>query len=186
MPKKKNITIKDIFDQETQIENTDVRKTYIWKEDMWAKFLADMETVSATNEPHFMGPITLEDGAEPQSGEGFTKRKIIVDGLQRLTNYLIFMRVYCLKSGQTSRFDADYRVSGKELALRHGPVDSKIFEKIMAMESAEPVKEVESSAIDDCWNYYVEHIDASKLDYDAIVRNILFEQVNTGVEEGLL
>lgn len=91
----------------------------MWKEDLWGRLLEDMEFVVKTKKPHFLGSIILKEGRKPRQGENFADCRTIVDGQQRLTTFLIFMKVLCLKLGQTALFDCQFRIMGQMIALRH-------------------------------------------------------------------
>lgn len=129
--------ITDIFNNSTLVEVPFFQRSYVWKEDLWSRFLEDMEFVVKTDKPHFLGSIILKTGKKPLPGEFYSSCKTIVDGQQRLTTFLIFMKVLCMKLKQTDYFDIQFRIMGKDIALRHGKNDIESFERIMA--SKEPV-----------------------------------------------
>ena len=89
-----------------------------------------------TQKPHFLGSIILKAGEPPKSGEKYSSRRTIVDGQQRLTTFLIFLKVLCMKQGQTLFFDHQFRIMGQMIALRHGKNDVDAFEQVMEMTEA--------------------------------------------------
>ena len=88
--------ITNIFNNSTLVEVPFFQRSYVWKEDLWARLLEDMEFVVKTKKPHFLGSIILKEGRKPKQGENFADCRTIVDGQQRLTSFLIFMKVLCL------------------------------------------------------------------------------------------
>ena len=116
--------ITNIFNNSTLVEVPFFQRAYVWKEDLWGRMIEDMEFIVKTNKPHFFGSIILKEGRRPNLGENFTDCRTIVDGQQRLTTFLLFMKVLCLKLGQPTTFDCQFRIMGQSIALRHGRNDS--------------------------------------------------------------
>ena len=119
--------ITNIFNNSTLIEVPFFQRSYVWKADLWARMIEDMEYIVKTNKPHFFGSIILKEGRRPHPGENFTDCRTIVDGQQRLTTFLLFMKVLCLKLGQSTTFDCQFRIMGQSIALRHGRNDIEAF-----------------------------------------------------------
>lgn len=175
--------ITDIFNNATLIEVPFFQRSYVWREDLWARFLEDMEFVANANKPHFLGSIILKEGPKPQ-GELYSSIKTVVDGQQRLTTFLIFMKVLCLKLNQTLLFDFQYRIMGQGIAFRHGRNDIDAFEKVMNTKEATIIDNpTPSSRIIAAFNYFVEHMDESKLSIMTILSNIQFVRIDLGVNE---
>ena len=131
-----------------------------------------------------MGSIILKEGRKPKQGENFADCRTIVDGQQRLTTFLIFMKVLCLKLKQTALFDCQFRIMGQMIALRHGRNDIRAFEKIMSLDKAEKIDNPEpTSRIIGAFNYFVEHIDESKLDIMTIFVNTQFVRIDLDADE---
>lgn len=176
--------ITNIFNNSTLVEVPFFQRSYVWKEDLWARLLEDMEFVVKTKKPHFLGSIILKEGRKPKQGENFADCRTIVDGQQRLTTFLIFMKVLCLKLKQTALFDCQFRIMGQMIALRHGRNDIRAFEKIMSLDKAEKIDNPEpTSRIIDAFNYFVEHIDESKLDIMTIFVNTQFVRIDLDADE---
>ena len=176
--------ITNIFNNSTLVEVPFFQRSYVWKEDLWARLLVDMEFVVKTKKPHFLGSIILKEGRKPKQGENFADCRTIVDGQQRLTTFLIFMKVLCLKLKQTALFDCQFRIMGQMIALRHGRNDIRAFEKIMSLDKAEKIDNPEpTSRIIGAFNYFVEHIDESKLDIMTIFVNTQFVRIDLDADE---
>ena len=171
--------ISNIFNGFTVVEVPFFQRSYVWKDDLWARFLEDMEFIVKTRKPHFFGSIILKKGKAPQPGDLFTERWVIVDGQQRLTTYLIFMKVLCLKSGQPALFDHLFRIVGTFIALRHGKNDVNAFEQIMAMEAAEKINnQNQPSRVIDAFNYFLDNVDPDKLNITFINANAQFVRID--------
>ncbi len=176
--------ISDIFNNATMIEVPFFQRAYVWQEDLWGRLLEDMEFVTETQKPHFLGSIILKEGEKPGLNDKFTQRKTVVDGQQRLTTFLIFMKVLCLKQGQTAIFDFQFRILGEEIALRHGKNDVDAFNRVMSLEKLEKLENsIPESRIISAFNYYVDNMDESKLNIMAINSNTQFVRIDLDANE---
>ncbi len=176
--------ITSIVNVVTMVEVPFFQRAYVWKEDLWERLQSDMEFVTKTQRPHFFGSIILKKGRKPQRGDRFTQCWTVVDGQQRLTTFLIFLKVLCLKKNDLTTFDSHFRIAGKTLALRHGKNDVDAFEKVMRMKEAVTIDNpAPSSRIIEAFNYFVEHIDETKLDYIMITANVQFVCITLDADE---
>ena len=176
--------ITNIFNNSTLVEVPFFQRSYVWKEDLWSRLLEDMEYVVKTRKPHFLGSIILKEGRKPAVGEKFSACKTVVDGQQRLTTFLIFLKVLCMKLNQTVMFDYQFRIMGQSIALRHGKNDVDAFEKVMATEKPEKIDNpAPESRIIEAFNYFVEHIDETKLDIMTLLMNTQFVQIDLDSDE---
>lgn len=176
--------ITNIFNNSTLIEVPFFQRSYVWKEDLWARMIEDMEYITKTNKPHFFGSIILKEGRKPLPGESFTDCRTIVDGQQRLTTFLLFMKVLCLKLGEPTVFDFQFRIMGQSIALRHGRNDIEAFEKVMAATSTVKIDNpAPQSRIIEAYNFFVDHIDKSKLSIMSIMTNAQFVRIDLNADE---
>lgn len=129
--------IPDIVNNSTLIEVPFFQRAYVWKEDLWERFLDDMAFVVQYNRPHFLGTLILKDASVPQQNTSYATRLVLVDGQQRLTTFLIFLKVLCLKMNQPGIFDTNFRlITTRELSLQHGKNDSEAFKCVMDQTNA--------------------------------------------------
>lgn len=176
--------ITNIFNNSTLIEVPFFQRSYVWKADLWARMIEDMEYIVKTNKPHFFGSIILKEGRRPHPGENFTDCRTIVDGQQRLTTFLLFMKVLCLKLGQSTTFDCQFRIMGQSIALRHGRNDIEAFERVMASTSADKIDNpAPQSRIIEAYNYFVDHIDENKLNIMMVMMNAQFVRIDLNADE---
>lgn len=177
-------TIKEVFNGSTLIEIPFFQRSYVWKEELWARFLEDMEYITRTNKPHFLGSIILKEGHKPEEGAMYSACKTVVDGQQRLTTFLIFLKALCLKLDQSMLFDFQFRLMGGKVALRHGKNDIEAFEMVMnAKESAEFEKNSNKSRIIDAFNYFMRNMDEHKLSIMPIIMYAQFVRIDLNQEE---
>ena len=176
--------ITNIFNNATLIEVPFFQRPYVWGEDLWAKFIEDMEFIAMTHKPHFLGAIILKDAGQPKLGAQYAQYRTIVDGQQRLTTFLLFMKALCLKQKQMAAFDLQFRIMGQEIALRHGKHDRSAFEKAVSAKTAEKIDNpAPASRIIDAFNYFIDHIDASKLNIMEIMMNAQFVRIDLTYDE---
>ena len=125
------------------------QRAYVWKEEQWEHLLSDMEFITDTQRPYFMGSVILKQGEAPKVWENFSDRKIVVDGQQRLTTLLILLRVLALKTKKVKSFDSDFRLGNDSddddddtpgrIALAHGKNDADAFNLVMNHKVAEKI-----------------------------------------------
>ena len=176
--------IKDIFNGSTFVEIPFFQRNYVWEEDLWERLLQDMEFIVKSQKPHFFGSIILKEGEKPKQGQQVSSILTVVDGQQRLTTFLIFLKVLCLKLNETTLFDFQFRIMGKEIALRHGKNDVEAFEKVMAAEKADIIENPEpKSKIIEAYNYFVEKINPELLDIMTIETNTQFVRIDLNADE---
>lgn len=176
--------ITNIFNNSTLVEVPFFQRSYVWKEDLWSRLIDDMEYVVKTNKPHFLGSIILKEGRKPLPGEAFTDCRTVVDGQQRLTTFLIFLKVLYLKLNQTVMFDFQFRIMGQIIALRHGKNDIQAFEKVMSMTRVDVLDNPEPrSRIIEAYNYFVNNIDETKMDIMKILMNTQFVRIDLDANE---
>lgn len=176
--------IQNIFDGGTLIEVPFFQRSYVWREDLWQRLLDDMEFVVKTGKPHFFGSIILKEGRERQRNDLFTVCKTVVDGQQRLTTFAIFMKVLCLKAGETTAFDMRFKIMGQTIALCHGKNDIAAFEKVMATTKADLIDNPSpKSRIIEAFNFFVENLDETKLNIMTIMVNTQFVKIELTKDE---
>ncbi|MBQ4650538.1 MAG: DUF262 domain-containing protein [Firmicutes bacterium] len=176
--------ITGIIDNSTLIEVPFFQRKYVWNEELWSRFLEDMEFVVKTNKPHFLGSIILKEGRKPKQDDLFVECRTVIDGQQRLTTFLIFMKVLCLKLNQSLTFDVKFKLGMTDIALKHGRNDIDAFEKVMTMQNAVIIDNTESkSRIIDSFNFFVKNIDETKLNIITIIANAHFVRIDLDANE---
>lgn len=94
------------------------------------------------------------------------------------------MKVLCLKLGQSTTFDCQFRIMGQSIALRHGRNDIEAFERVMASTSTDKIDNpAPQSRIIEAYNYFVEHIDENKLNIMMVMMNAQFVRIDLNADE---
>ena len=169
------ILINGIFNGSRLLEVPFYQRAYVWDEEQWDRFLADMEFVTKTKKPYFLGSIIFKSGKTPNTWDHFSDCKIVIDGQQRLTTLMIFFKVLCLKKNENRLFERDFRLEDDTIVLQHGRNDISAFDKVMCQEKTEEIPNiVPASQIISAFNYFLKKIDSDKLDRNIIKQNVQF------------
>jgi uncharacterized protein with ParB-like and HNH nuclease domain len=174
-------TINDIFNGNKILEIPFFQRAYVWDEPQWERFLNDMEYVSQTNKPYFLGSVILKQQfTDSQQSTG--DKRTLIDGQQRLTTLNIFFKVLSLKtSNQYLSTLFRLPMNNNAIALLHNHNDVEAFDKILNLS-----KEVKLSGEDNvtlAYTYLSENIDTSKLNFQNILTNIMFVGIDLGIDD---
>jgi uncharacterized protein with ParB-like and HNH nuclease domain len=183
--------IGEIFIRNKILEVPFYQRNYVWGEEDWKRFLDDITEMCHENEPYFLGSLILKD--RPMQGgneESFAGRFMVVDGQQRLTTLMIFMKVLALRTDDDTTFKEMFLIEKKKLdktfvALRHSYNDRKAFEHVMLLDKLE---DLSGNRIYEAYTYFKENIDIDEtkhlsLSLDTIDANLLFVGVFVGEHE---
>src|SRR5690554_1743856 len=173
-------TINDIFNGNRVLEIPFFQRSYVWGETQWERLIEDMETVSSTNKPYFLGSVILKQQQTPAGGNVGDKRTLI-DGQQRLTTLNIMFKILCLKTGMNASFDRVFRLMNNEIALWHNHNDIADFNKVLNLTAEEEL--TGDSSIIEAYNYFRNNIEVDKLGLNNILTNIMFVGIDLGVDE---
>lgn len=166
----------DILNGNRILEVPYYQRSYVWKEEQWARFLSDMEYITSTGKDYFLGSIILKQ--QPTGISPFDKQSII-DGQQRFTTFAIFFKCLCLKTDDMETFDNKFTVRDRKtktrlLAICHSINDRKDFEAIMRLEEDCQYSSEARSNIINCYNYFQKSINPDKLDIDVLLNHVIF------------
>lgn len=159
-------TISDVFNGNRLLVIPFFQRTYVWKEEQWARFLSDMEFISATDRDYFLGSIILKQQATP-ANSSIGDIRTVVDGQQRMTTMALFLKVLGLKSGKDNTVMRLFTLDDDSLAIHHNLGDTDAFNRIMTLSELEDI-DPGSSSILKAYNYFKAKIDAGKLDVQRI------------------
>lgn len=174
----KKVKIEDLFNTARLFEIPFYQRSYVWKEEQWARMLQDLSYVSMTQRPYFLGAIILKHEELPLTHIASDKR-IIVDGQQRLTTLVLFFKAYCLLSKSNDMFDKTFRLKDGSMALELGLNDGGDFSEVMDYDKTDLLPAISAvSRIKPAFNYFLNNIDIEKVNYNTILKCIQFVDIN--------
>lgn len=178
------ILISGIFNGSRLLEVPFYQRSYVWQEEQWERFLEDLKYVTSTRKQYFMGSIILKSGRTLNTWEKYSECKVIIDGQQRLTTLIIFMKVLCLKKNENNLFERDYILEDDSIAIRHGQRDIDDFKKIIAQDNCELLENADrKSQIIEAFNFFCNNIDETLYDRNTIRQNIQFVCIDLAEDE---
>jgi len=142
--------------------------------------LEDVETVSRTHTPYFMGSVILKQQLTDTS-RAVGDIRTVIDGQQRLTTLSIMLKVLCLKSNSIRKFDKRFRLDDDSTVLQHNHNDIEAYNAIMELEDITPIDR--SDSITKCYQYFANHLDPARVDFDTVCHAILFVGIDLATDE---
>ena len=88
-------TISGVFNGSRLLEIPFYQRAYVWGEEQWERFLGDMEFVTASKRPYFLGSIILKQASSGNTWSEVSEVRTVIDGQQRLTTMVIFFKALC-------------------------------------------------------------------------------------------
>jgi uncharacterized protein with ParB-like and HNH nuclease domain len=173
-------TINEIFNGSRILEIPFFQRSYVWDETQWERLLEDVETVSQTRTPYFMGSVILKQQPTDTSSAVGDVRTVI-DGQQRLTTLSILLKVLCLKNDSLRKFDKRFRLDDNRTVLQHNHNDLKAYNAIMELNSIQPIEGKDN--ISRAYQYFVDNLDSNKVDFDIVCHSILFVGIDLTADE---
>lgn len=113
------------------------QRAYVWDVEQWDRFLDDMENVSKSKKPYFIGSMILKQKLT-STAETIGNQRIVIDGQQRLTTLVVFFKVLSLLRGKPdifTKFMVQLDDEGTERAnsIHHNHIDAPFFNKIVGL-----------------------------------------------------
>ena len=163
-------TINDIFNGNRILEIPFFQRSYVWDIEQWERLLEDMEQVSASNKPYFLGSVILKQ-QPTHTGSTVGDIRTLIDGQQRLTTLSIFFKVLSLKTLDDYEFNRMFKLRDL-IAIRHNINDIIAYENVMQQLGLQPPEGTDN--ITKAFNYFGTHIDIQKININNILSKILF------------
>ena len=173
-------TINDIFNGNRILEIPFFQRAYVWGEDQWERLLEDMQNVSISNKPYFLGSVILKQ-QPTNTGNQVGDIRTLIDGQQRLTTLNIFFKVLCLKTNQNSTFERIFKLISNDIALKHNHNDIDAFETIINLTDEKDLAGEDN--ITKAYTYFKKNIDPAKLNFQNILSKILFVGIDLDENE---
>ena len=173
-------TIHEIFNGSRILKIPFFQRAYVWEQAQWERLLEDVENVSQTGTPYFMGSVILKQQLTDTASEVGDIRTVI-DGQQRLTTLSILLKVLCLKNSSMRKFDKRFRLDNGLTVIRLNRNDTDAYSRIMEQDSI-----LSSNAADNislCYQYFIEKLDPEKVNFDKICDKFLFVVIDLASEE---
>ena len=178
------ILISGIFNGSRLLEVPFYQRAYVWQEEQWERLLEDLKYVTKIRQQYFMGSIILKSGRTLNTWEKYSECRVVIDGQQRLTTLLIFMKALCLKKNENDLFERDFILEDGSIALRHGQNDVEAFKKVVEAKTASPIDNIKpKSQIIDAFNYFCENIEPDLYDRSTIRKNLQFVCIDLAEDE---
>jgi len=176
--------ITQIFPKRRILEIPFFQRGYVWGEENWERFLADMEIVSSEKSPYFMGSLILKEkdaGASRDTGNVMS----LIDGQQRLTTIVLFFKVAFDVQGHSDKFDTFNDWDRKKISLRHNHNDIEIFESIVEEKLTLKLKsKYEENKVLKCYEFFKSKEKTIKgIDTGAILDKLQFVEITLSSEE---
>lgn len=172
--------INDILNGNRQLVIPFFQRSYVWKEDLWERFLESMEQVSQTGKEYFLGSVILKQMPTSTSSTIGDVRTVI-DGQQRMTTLALFLKVLCFKTGRKRKYENMFILDENKYAIVHNMFDRTIFDEIIAQEDLSPINS--ESRLAEAYKYFIENVDMDKLNLDTILAHISFVGIDLNNED---
>ncbi len=172
-------TINDIFNGNRILEIPFFQRAYVWGEEQWERLLEDMENISHTNKPYFLGSVILKQ-QPTTTGNRVGDKRTLIDGQQRLTTLSIFFKVLALKTGDDYEFRRMFKLRDL-IAVQHNHNDIHAYELVMNLSELKDLED--SDNITKAYIYFKKKLNVNQLNIDNILSNILFVGIDLDKDE---
>ena len=172
-------TINDIFNGNRILEIPFFQRSYVWDKTQWERLLEDMENISQSNKPYFLGSVILKQ-QPTTTGKKVGYQRTLIDGQQRLTTLSIFFKVLALKTKDDYEFNRMFKLRDL-IAIQNNHNDIDTYEKIMNLIELENLKGCDN--ITNAYHYFKENIKPEKLNINNILSKILFVGIDLSENE---
>ena len=172
-------TINDIFNGNRILEIPFFQRAYVWGDEQWERLLEDMEHVSQTNKPYFLGSVILKQ-QPTNTGNKVGDKRTLIDGQQRLTTLSIFFKVLSLKSGDDYEFNRMFKLRDL-IAIQHNHNDIDAYELVMNLTELKDLSATDN--ITQAYTFFKANLNAEKLDINNILAKILFVGIDLDENE---
>lgn len=154
------------------------QRNYEWHKCNRERFIKDMSSLGKDDFNYFFGPIILKDFtiSNDERKQGINEKYLVVDGQQRLTTMMIFLKALHLRAGKNEMFSRDYfnEIAGiPSPILRHGFADRNAFREVMFKDVLSEIQWNEPSEIINAYNEFREYVmSLSEKECDEIIKLI--------------
>lgn len=174
-------TISGVFNGSRLLKIPFYQRAYVWGKDQWQRLLSDMEYITSTKRPYFLGAIILKQVSAGNTWSPVSEIRTVIDGQQRLTTMVLFFKALCIKTDAEALFQRDFILETSDVALKHDRYDEAAFKQVVEAQDDTPIQG--SSLIIQAYNYFLDKIDPSKVDRNIIKSNVQFVCIDLNENE---
>lgn len=171
--------INDIFNGNRILEIPFFQRAYVWGNEQWERLLGDMEMISLSKKPYFLGSVILKQQPTTTVTRVGDKRTLI-DGQQRLTTLSIFFKVLALKTGDDYEFNRMFKLRDL-IAIQHNHNDIGAYELILNLGELKDLEGTDN--VTKAYNYFKQNLNPQHLDINNILSKILFVGIDLDENE---
>lgn len=152
--------VKGVFQNDTLLVIPYYQRRYVWNNSPeymnWTRFAEDMESTMDTDSSYFLGALILKSDkrTEDEVANGVAKKRVVVDGQQRLTTMAIYMKLLHQLTARENEFESYYQLDNdrKDPTIKHNCEDLRDFNSIILSET--PGKREGNSLIIEANNFF--------------------------------
>ena len=125
-------TIGDIFQNSRLLVIPYFQRSYVWKKQDWENFTKSVDYLQENEAPYFFGSIILK---EDEHDKNVALQHIVIDGQQRLTTMVLFMKALSLRAGKDTEFKIHFLLDSPTFTpvVRHNKHDKTAFLEILKL-----------------------------------------------------
>ena len=168
-------TINEIFNGSRILEIPFFQRAYVWE-----RLLDDVENVSRTRTPYFMGSVILKQQLTDTSSL-IGDIRTVVDGQQRFTTLSILLKVLCLKNNSMRKFDKRFRLDDDRTVIQHNRNDIESYSLIMELDEIQPIDRKDNISL--AYQYFVDNLNPDRVDFDTVCHYVLFVGIDLNIDE---
>lgn len=149
------------------------QRGYVWQESNWEKFFDDIADIARTikagerPETYFLGSIITKSDDDDELIID------VIDGQQRLTTIVLFMKALYLAMGRAEKFVTGFMQDTDEVGemkpiLQPNRNDRAVYNRIINLETLQQDPIVEGSLLADAFSYFAKRLKAAEAGVDDI------------------
>lgn len=159
------ISINQVFLNNRELKIPFFQRGYVWTEDNWMRFFDDIATLASlpeTDNPekYFLGSIILKDAGYRNGTQQFD----VIDGQQRLTTIVIFMKALYLALQRDDVFRNAFMQMSLNLIGESKPIlavnynDMGVYNEILGLETLRTEPIVPGNRLAEAFSYFAKRI----------------------------
>lgn len=175
--------INDILNGNRQLVIPFFQRSYVWKEDLWERFLESMEQVSRDGKEYFLGSIILKQ-LSTSTSSSIGDVRTVIDGQQRLTTLALFLKVLCNRTDDEwdiRKFDNMFILGRDRFAINHNMFDKEVFDSILKQKELRGLEG--DNLLIKAYNYFLDRVYPPKFNLENILAHVSFVGIDLNNED---